>query len=336
MRLPSTASPPTTRLWSEVFTPGFTQQREASPTTPRLPQDSSPPHAHLTAPPRPAHRLRPPHGAGGNRRAGGPGPGPDTGRTALVYACSPVMQQYGRDTWSDLHRRLISPPARAWWRRPAAQGRGRATRGRLTLPNGTVREGQSAGKTCRACPTVRWCSNGYRTIPCHWPTTKHGAGSRPSPAPAARTTTAWPGRFLQPRPRGKQPLTTPCKDNPCCPHSRRGTFNAIQYVVTAIQKDRMCNEKKKGYSRPVAHERTNICLICALFAEIEAQFASEWVLVADPQTNNALEVQRGNVLYHSKTGMRSIVRPCGCGPDGLPCCIPGRSPGYRDCAMRPL
>ena len=35
-------------------------------------------------------------------------------------------------------------------------------------------------------------------------------------------------------------------------------------------------------------------------AEIEAQFAAEWVLVEEPQTNAALEVQSGRVLYHSK------------------------------------
>jgi hypothetical protein len=35
-------------------------------------------------------------------------------------------------------------------------------------------------------------------------------------------------------------------------------------------------------------------------AEIEAQFAAEWVLVEDAQTNDALEVQSGKVLYHSK------------------------------------
>ena len=34
--------------------------------------------------------------------------------------------------------------------------------------------------------------------------------------------------------------------------------------------------------------------------EIEAQFASEWVLVEDPQTNDVLEVQSGKVLAHSK------------------------------------
>jgi hypothetical protein len=35
-------------------------------------------------------------------------------------------------------------------------------------------------------------------------------------------------------------------------------------------------------------------------AEIEAKFISEWVLVEDPQTNEALEVLRGKVRYHSK------------------------------------
>ena len=34
--------------------------------------------------------------------------------------------------------------------------------------------------------------------------------------------------------------------------------------------------------------------------EIEAQFQSEWVLLEDPQTNEALEVQSGKVLCHSK------------------------------------
>jgi hypothetical protein len=35
-------------------------------------------------------------------------------------------------------------------------------------------------------------------------------------------------------------------------------------------------------------------------AEIESRFQSEWVLVGDPQTNEALKVQGGQVLYHSK------------------------------------
>jgi hypothetical protein len=35
-------------------------------------------------------------------------------------------------------------------------------------------------------------------------------------------------------------------------------------------------------------------------AEIESQFPSEWVLVENPDTNEALEVQSGTVLCHSK------------------------------------
>ncbi|MGA3328371.1 MAG: hypothetical protein ABSF45_28300 [Terriglobia bacterium] len=35
-------------------------------------------------------------------------------------------------------------------------------------------------------------------------------------------------------------------------------------------------------------------------SEIEAQFKSEWILVGDPKTNEALEVVAGNVLWHSK------------------------------------
>ena len=35
-------------------------------------------------------------------------------------------------------------------------------------------------------------------------------------------------------------------------------------------------------------------------AEIEARFPQEWVLVGDPQTNEALEVQGGKVVCHSK------------------------------------
>jgi hypothetical protein len=34
--------------------------------------------------------------------------------------------------------------------------------------------------------------------------------------------------------------------------------------------------------------------------EIEERFDSEWVLVEDPETNDALEVQRGTVRWHSK------------------------------------
>jgi hypothetical protein len=35
-------------------------------------------------------------------------------------------------------------------------------------------------------------------------------------------------------------------------------------------------------------------------AEIKAHFDSEWVLVEDPETNDAFEVQSGTVAAHSK------------------------------------
>lgn len=35
-------------------------------------------------------------------------------------------------------------------------------------------------------------------------------------------------------------------------------------------------------------------------AQVEAQFESEWVLIEDPQTNDALEVRSGKVRSHSK------------------------------------
>ena len=59
--------------------------------------------------------------------------------------------------------------------------------------------------------------------------------------------------------------------------------------------------------------------------EIEAQFISEWVLVEDPQTNDALEVQSGKVSLTVKTGMRSIAKRCGCDLNGLRCSTPGTS-----------
>ena len=35
-------------------------------------------------------------------------------------------------------------------------------------------------------------------------------------------------------------------------------------------------------------------------AQIEAQFESEWVLIEDPRTDEALQVQGGTVRWHSK------------------------------------
>ena len=35
------------------------------------------------------------------------------------------------------------------------------------------------------------------------------------------------------------------------------------------------------------------------YTEIEQQFSDEWILVGEPQTNAALEVEGGIVLFHS-------------------------------------
>jgi hypothetical protein len=34
--------------------------------------------------------------------------------------------------------------------------------------------------------------------------------------------------------------------------------------------------------------------------KIQDRFAAEWVLLADPQTSEALEIQAGHVVWHSK------------------------------------
>jgi hypothetical protein len=44
-------------------------------------------------------------------------------------------------------------------------------------------------------------------------------------------------------------------------------------------------------------------------AQIEEQFEAEWVLLGDPETNDALEVQRGKVLWHSKD-RDEVYRKC--------------------------
>jgi len=36
-------------------------------------------------------------------------------------------------------------------------------------------------------------------------------------------------------------------------------------------------------------------------AEIQAHYEGEWVLIGDPEVDASLEVQRGRVLFHSKS-----------------------------------
>ncbi len=46
-----------------------------------------------------------------------------------------------------------------------------------------------------------------------------------------------------------------------------------------------------------------------LTLEQEERFESEWVLVEDPETNDALEVQSGKVRWHSKDRDEVYQRP---------------------------
>ena len=50
-------------------------------------------------------------------------------------------------------------------------------------------------------------------------------------------------------------------------------------------------------------------------AEMEAQFDSEWVLVADPEIDNSHEVRRGRVVYHGsdREAMYDMKRRLDCG-----------------------
>jgi predicted nuclease of restriction endonuclease-like (RecB) superfamily len=96
-------------LWAEVFTPDFTTQRWSQPDNPRLPQDLlRQADARMAAPLRPQNRLRPPHGAGRNRRTGRPGPRPHPRRTAAdLPRPVPGHAGYERDTWYDLAGRIV-------------------------------------------------------------------------------------------------------------------------------------------------------------------------------------------------------------------------------------
>ena len=124
--------------------------------------------------------------------------------------------------WYDMRRRIVFTnskglvgvglPRKGGASRPKA---------RITLPDGTVRESQFGWEDVQGLPdgavVQQWVQDD--TLPTGPYLERTALGGAPASAPAVRTTTALPGRFLRPRPRCSYPLTMQPRDKPCCLHS---------------------------------------------------------------------------------------------------------------------
>jgi hypothetical protein len=142
-------------LWSKVFTPDFTHQRWSQPHNPRLPQDF---FARLTPVWQRHCALRTDYA----RRMAlveidvlvAKALGLTLDELLLVYRVQfPVMQQYERDTWYDLHGRIIFTNSKGLVGVGLPRKGGTSQpKARITLPDDTVREGQFGWEDVQGLP----------------------------------------------------------------------------------------------------------------------------------------------------------------------------------------